>query len=568
MSAIQTPELPELLLKLVDEQLDQAEMRRLCEILRHDPSSEEFYDRFITVHGLLTWHYAPPLISNSSSIPEEDWWDRRATLGGATVEPSSPSLAPPSPPAPTFLPATFHDVLGCFPEGMPLAYLLAVLITGLGLLIGSVIHVAEPTEVPRQSASLPSPLSPLPSVVGRITGMVDCKWEKEGSGFRVQGSGIEKPKAPVSQGQTFALVSGLMEITYNTGAKVILQGPVTYEAEVNGGYLAVGKLTGKLEKRGERRGERGEEAANHQIPNPKSQILNPSPLLLPSPLFVIRTPTATVTDLGTEFGVEVARDGACEVHVIQGQVKAERVGQSGAASERVLLSQKQAVRFSPNKPGYTIIAAAPGRFQTLHTGVVRTPPLRWPLMDKTLVAWVSLANTRQRGAGVLWLTNVLDYDSIALGELEPGKWMAGSEQHARTQKDQSQNPIETAGPNELVQIAIVYDWTSVTIYRNGKMYVSYDNEGRRVFPRDAILLIGKQYLGVSPVSLPTLAGTVEEARLYNVALLAQDDRFAPAERAAANRPGGPVDLQGRHCPRRDRPLPDGPVAGQGPNSRR
>ena len=40
-----------------------------------------------------------------------------------------------------------------------------------------------------------------------------------------------------------------MEITYNTGAKVILQGPVTYEVESNGGYLSLGKLTGKLEKR-------------------------------------------------------------------------------------------------------------------------------------------------------------------------------------------------------------------------------------------------------------------------------------------------------------------------------
>ena len=40
-----------------------------------------------------------------------------------------------------------------------------------------------------------------------------------------------------------------MEITYDTGAKVILQGPVTYEVESNGGYLAVGKLTGKLEKK-------------------------------------------------------------------------------------------------------------------------------------------------------------------------------------------------------------------------------------------------------------------------------------------------------------------------------
>ena len=52
----------------------------------------------------------------------------------------------------------------------------------------------------------------------------------------------------MSLGDRFALASGLMEITYDTGAKVILQGPVTYEVEANGGYLAVGKLTGKLEK--------------------------------------------------------------------------------------------------------------------------------------------------------------------------------------------------------------------------------------------------------------------------------------------------------------------------------
>ena len=73
-----------------------------------------------------------------------------------------------------------------------------------------------------------------------------------------------------------------MEITYDTGAKVILQGPVTYEVESNGGYLSVGKLTGKLEKRerGERRGER---AANQ-----KSQIINHQSLiplsLIPYPL--------------------------------------------------------------------------------------------------------------------------------------------------------------------------------------------------------------------------------------------------------------------------------------------
>ena len=49
---------------------------------------------------------------------------------------------------------------------------------------------------------------------------------------------------------SIALASGLMEITYDTGAKVILQGPVTYEVEsANGGFLSVGKLTARLEKK-------------------------------------------------------------------------------------------------------------------------------------------------------------------------------------------------------------------------------------------------------------------------------------------------------------------------------
>ena len=97
--------------------------------------------------------------------------------------------------------------------------------------------------------------------------------------------------------------------------------------------------------------------------------------------------------------------------------------------------------------------------------------------------------------------------------------MAGSEQQARsTERPVAKPARDTAGPNELVQIAIVYNWTSVTIYRNGAKYACYDIESRQVFPRDMILLIGKQRLGCDKVSMPTLAGTVEEARLYNVAL--------------------------------------------------
>ena len=39
------------------------------------------------------------------------------------------------------------------------------------------------------------------------------------------------------------------------------------------------------------------------------------------PLFVVRTPTATVTDLGTEFGVEVDKQGVTTSHVFRGSVR-------------------------------------------------------------------------------------------------------------------------------------------------------------------------------------------------------------------------------------------------------
>jgi hypothetical protein len=87
---------------------------------------------------------------------------------------------------------------------------------------------------------------------------------------------------------------------------------VTYEVESpSGGYLSVGKLTAKLEKKPDVKGQRSESA------NQKSPDLCP----LTSDLFAIRTPSATVTDLGTEFGVAVDHQGATNSHVFRGSVR-------------------------------------------------------------------------------------------------------------------------------------------------------------------------------------------------------------------------------------------------------
>jgi hypothetical protein len=95
-----------------------------------------------------------------------------------------------------------------------------------------------------------------------------------------------------------------LEITYDTGATVILQGPATYEVEsTNGGFVSVGKLTGKVE----------EKAAKG---------------------FVVRTPTATVTDLGTEFGVEVDQKGITTSYVFRGVVRVDSLADNGEMEHR------------------------------------------------------------------------------------------------------------------------------------------------------------------------------------------------------------------------------------------
>ena len=191
--------------------------------------------------------------------------------------------------------------------------------------------------------------SPSSTIVARITGMVDCVWEEAGlpspaSGRGAGGEGgsdslvrgnsqlsnqkseIRNHNSPLHLGDRLALRSGLLEITYDTGARVILQGPVAYEVDAAaGGRLSLGKLTAKLErKKSEVRGQRSE---------PENQK------------FVVRTPTAVVTDLGTEFGVEVSPSGQTTSHVYRGSVRLQATLPDGSVcGEARVLSANQSAR--------------------------------------------------------------------------------------------------------------------------------------------------------------------------------------------------------------------------------
>jgi hypothetical protein len=151
----------------------------------------------------------------------------------------------------------------------------------------------------------PKVIPPGTMLAGEITGAANCRWA----------DGCE-PSAAHDQvfiGQQFKLDAGLLEITYTSGAKVIIEGPATYQVNSgNSGYLPSGRLTGKI-----------------TTPNAKG--------------FTVRTPTATVIDVGTEFGIEVGKTGETTSHVFRGAVNLVTMTASGE-STNFILSQNASAR--------------------------------------------------------------------------------------------------------------------------------------------------------------------------------------------------------------------------------
>ena len=143
-----------------------------------------------------------------------------------------------------------------------------------------------------------------------------------------------------------------------------------------------------------------------------------------------------------------------------------------------------------------------------------------PLLDKTLVAWVAPANLAQRGGSVLTLIDKAEhFDAIVLGEVAPGKWMAGSDFFRRTHQDQAGWPVENAGSSALIQLTITYRGNRITLFRNGQEYAAYNTAQLQPFGADAMVLLGLRYIGEMG-EIGFFTGAIEDVRIYDTALTA------------------------------------------------
>ncbi len=159
---------------------------------------------------------------------------------------------------------------------------------------------------------------------------------------------------------------------------------------------------------------------------------------------------------------------------------------------------------------------------------VRTEPLSRELREKTLEAWVTLSGLSQQGGGVLSVEvgDGGEFDAIVFGERVPRKWTAGSSFFNRTRDRPTAD--EDTKPGELIHVAIAYHAdNSIALYRNGAPYgetytPSGPNSNLQAYAaRVARLLLGLRHTGAGN---GFLAGEIEEARLYDRALSAEEIR--------------------------------------------
>ena len=257
-----------------------------------------------------------------------------------------------------------------FVGSWPFSYMVSALLMAVAALAGWTYTVRLDTAAVAQR-SAPQPFGPVgePEMtsVGRITGMNNCLWANG------RDADVE---AAIPLGHKYELAAGLLEISYQSGATVILQGPCAYEVDSPaGGFLSLGKLTARVETKREGGREKAEGSEN-----PKSEIQNPKFPFPPHPSpFVVRTPTAVVTDLGTEFGVEVDKSGATRSLVFRGRVEL-RVAEEGAAGDRVIpLGENESAQVGSGKGRAVTVTRAAGRETGPPQSFVRQMPARAPI---------------------------------------------------------------------------------------------------------------------------------------------------------------------------------------------
>ncbi len=305
----QFDELRVLLGRLIDDELDGADRARLADWLRHDAAARNYYLRYLLTDTALQVLHQAPAAGADRSTGFQPVGAGRGT-GFQPVGQGRPGTAalpawngfdevrdPSSMPRP--LPVIDPVSAGRPFLGVSLCYAFAALLIGAGALAAwafrapvgrGAVSVAKDNRQPAAAVVAPAPL------VGKVTQVVGGQW-----------GGRLKVGTEVPLGSQLAFESGLVEISYHNGARIMLQGPAIFDAESpQGGFLEFGTLGALAFGRPGETGSKGKGAER------------PAPAAASRPRFCVRTPSAIVTSSGAEVRVCVGRSGESQLYVFRG----------------------------------------------------------------------------------------------------------------------------------------------------------------------------------------------------------------------------------------------------------
>ncbi len=293
------------------------DVRRLNEILRTHPEAWRRFVSYMSLHGRLVW---------GEGLVEEGVVAHAQNAAAEMTDDTLPKKQPAADAAPPIHPSSFVVHPFNFLESAVLCYAVAGLLLAVGTL------AAWSWTAPggsRQSVRAITPPAPLGSTgpdgkahqssVAKITGTSNCRWV---------GPDVVRDLAAGK----VALTSGLLEITYKSGAKVLIEGPAAYQIDSDhSGFLLSGKLAVRVDAGTHPtlvNGHQGlgcllldAKAAPRLVTgsgrNPATEQAAPNEQLL----FCVRTRFAIAIDIGeAEFGVEADPSALSQVSVLKGRV--------------------------------------------------------------------------------------------------------------------------------------------------------------------------------------------------------------------------------------------------------
>jgi ferric-dicitrate binding protein FerR (iron transport regulator) len=285
-------ELNELCSALVDGRLSAGENRRLQEMLRGSAEARQFYVRAMQLSASLH-SYASEMQSEPAepaNIIRPSFWQRSVRIVTA-----------------------------------------AAAVVAIGIWIGRSL-IPDAVSIDEEE-----------EFIAHISGSKEPVWTQVGA-FQ---NGDE-----LQRGQRIELKSGFTEVTFDSGAQIVIEGPASVDLDSAWqATLRHGTVKANIPQ----------EAIGFRISNP----------------------AVDVVDLGTEFSVTAEENGAAEVFVLSGQVEVEPRTNSNEPPRKMLMKEKQSRRFAIN--GVSEVRDSEQKFIKLAKHVTFDLPKRtatyihWPL---------------------------------------------------------------------------------------------------------------------------------------------------------------------------------------------